>query len=244
MSGRVIAIVNQKGGSGKTTTAQMLAAALTLFHGKRVLAIDADAQGSLTIAAGIEGNELDLSDAVGGAPLNQVVITEVGSGYDLLPGGDSSAILERNLHGLGNLTSLIDEARATYDYVIIDCAPSLSVLTLNAIAAADEVIIASIPHYLNIAGVEKMLDTLDALQNQGLGVERARLLFTQTDSTNLAKETIEATRETYPDVFGTVIRRNIALAAAQSDGLDIYEYQKASNGAKDYRALADEIVNG
>lgn len=245
MNARVIAVVNQKGGSGKTTTTQMLAAALSVYHSKKVLALDIDPQGSLTIAAGMDGKDLpEFYLAMASGTYLQALTTGVGSGYDLIAGGKLTGELERNTNSIEHIRIMLDIALPVYDYILIDCSPSLSVLTLNALAAADEVIITTLPHYLNIAGVEQLLDTLDTLQARGLGVERARILFTQTDNTKLAKETIEATRETYPDVFNTVIRRNVALAEAQSNGLDIYQFNKSSNGAKDYRALADEIVRG
>lgn len=243
MTARVFTVVNQKGGAGKTTTALALGSALARYHGKRVLLVDADPQASLTIAAGIEGTDAPtLAAILDGATADPIRLGsfEGAGSLDVIPSTEDLAISQSKVKRLDAIRRALEPIAAGYDYVLLDSPPTLSAITLNCIAMANEAIIPALPNYLHIRGIENVLATIDEMNASGAKVKRARVLFTQADNTRVARESMESTREG-TDVFNTVIRRNVAIAEAQGVGVDLYDLYPRSNAATDYKALADEI---
>lgn len=249
MTARVIAIANLKGGAGKSTTAQLLGVALNRFHGKKVLILDADAQGSLTITFGRdEGLDTPtLADVLEGSAAKDAVIPAYdpdNGGLYLIPGDSRTAIAEHKIGNLNSVANLLKPLEADYDYILIDCAPGLSPLTLSGLAAADEAIITAMPNYLHVSGIDNIMDAIEQLKAQGSSMDRVRVLITQMHgNTRVERETVENVREAYPDTFNTVIRHNIAIPEAQGMGKDVFATSPRSNGAKDYKALADELLS-
>lgn len=223
---KVIAIANQKGGVGKTTTAENLAAAMAMFEDKAVLVVDYDPQCSLTKA-------LD-QDPTGR------IEHGVGSGYDILTGNSDLAA-----HEYASLTELarqIDRYQSQYDVIIIDCPPSLSMVTMNALYPADHVVIPTQASYLAAVGIGELMDLVSTLKRRGANIEDATVLLTMHDTrSGDARNVGQQIRDAYP-TFETVIRRNVTLSYAQGAGCDVYDYDRNSNGAKDYQALAHEIL--
>ena len=220
----IIAVANQKGGVGKTTTVESLGAALAL-EGKRVLLVDYDPQCSLTKAIDNDGG---------------VFPKGIGSGYDLLPG--NPLLAAEKFDSVTTLADELEPVRDLYDYILIDCPPSLSEAAMNALYPADWVIIAVQPHYLAVAGIGELLKTLQALNEAGARIQGAKCLLTMYKRNNAVKEMERQITEAYGDPYATRIRENVALAHAQAAGVDVYQYDKRSNGAKDYKALALEIM--
>ena len=222
--GRIIAVANQKGGVGKTTTVENLGAALSL-EGQKVLLVDYDPQCSLSKA--LEHEALFAGDL---ASLD---------GYDLLTG---NPMLAAKKLAIGDLDKLIGPLRLAYDYILVDCAPSLSMVAMTALYAADEVIVTTQPHYLAVAGIAELLDTLQALQSTGSSISGYRVLITMVERNGAAREMIQQITTAYP-CYETQIRKNVAVTYAEARGIDVFKYDKRSNAAKDYKALALEILS-
>lgn len=221
---KVIAVANQKGGEGKTTTVESLGAALAL-ESKRVLLVDYDPQCSLTKAIANDGDAL---------------VSNVGSGYDLLPGNPLLAV--EKFDGLTTLADELEPLKGNYDYIIIDCPPSLSEVAMTALYPADWVVVAVQPYYLDVAGVPELLKTLQALNDAGAHIQGAKCLLTFHANNGAVREMESQIIEAYGEPYETRIRKNVALAHAQAAGVDIYQYDKRSNGAKDYKAFASELA--
>jgi len=258
---RIIALMNQKGGVGKTTTTVNLGAALA-EAGKRVCMIDLDPQAHLTINYGIEPN----SDAVGlydvlvnGASFLEAV-QKIDDHIAVLPSSIDLAAAEVELVSVMGreliLKKRIEAAQHDFEFILIDCPPSLGLLTINSLAASSEVIIPMQPHFLALQGVAKLLETVQLVNkrmNPKLRV--SGIVLTMFDSqTKLSMEVVAelngfieaAVGKPLPwanaKVFDTKIRRNIKLAESPSFGKTIIQYEPASNGATDYRALAKEVI--
>ncbi len=249
--GRTIAITNQKGGVGKTTTAINLSAALA-EAGQRVLLIDFDPQGNTGSGLGAEikkGNTVyDL--ICGNAEFKDCVIRESVENLDLIPSDMNLAGAEAEFQDIEHMESKLSEAikgeKDNYDYIIIDCPPSLSVLTINALTASDTAIIPIQCEYYALEGLNQVLKTIYLVRkklNPKLRVEG--VLFTMYDSrTNLSEQVVETVRENLREsIYDTVIPRNIKLAEAPSHGLPINIYDTRSTGAESYRLLAAEIMS-
>lgn len=219
---KVISIANQKGGVGKTTTAENLAAALAAYEGKRVLAVDYDPQSSLTKA--IEADSY--AD---------------GMAWDMIPGDPTLAL--RDFGGLDELHRVLEGYRPSYDVAIIDSPPSMSMVTMNALFPADQVIIPTQASYLAAAGIEELIGVINTLNERGAHVTDIRVLITMHERNGSVAEIERQIRETWP-TFDTVIRKNVTLSYAQSAGVDVIEYDRRSNGARDYQKLAHELING
>ena len=245
---KVIAVANQKGGVGKTTTAVNLSAALSELE-QRVLLIDIDPQGNATMGSGVEKNPLSLSSyewLVEGAGLKEVVYSKEAK-YDILPSNIDLTAAEVGLLGMESreyvMRGLLSEA--AYDYVLIDCPPSLNILTVNALTAANTVLIPMQCEYYALEGLSALLETIKALRvssNPQLDIEG--LLRTMYDprislSRDVSRQLVTHFGE---KLFRTVIPRNIKLAEAPSHGQPVIEYDRSSKGSRAYLALGAELL--
>lgn len=248
---RVLAIANQKGGVGKTTTSVNLAASLAATKRKTLL-IDLDPQGNATMGSGVDKRELEYSSydvLMGERELASALVTDTEAGYHLLPAnGDLTGAEVGLLEELGRemrLRHALEPVRERYAYIIIDCPPSLNMLTVNALVAADAVVIPTQCEYYALEGLTALLETIDKIRrflNPGLQIEG--LLRTMFDPrNNLANEVSRQLLDHFGDkVYRTVIPRNVRLAEAPSHGLPALMYDKSSTGAVAYLALAGEML--
>lgn len=249
--GKILAVTNQKGGVGKTTTCVNLAASLVATR-KKVLLVDLDPQGNATMGSGIDKNAVETSVydvLVRQKPIAEVAIHAEQAGYDVLPAnGDLTAAEVELLNVIGRefrLREALAIERAEYDYIIIDCPPSLNMLTVNALGAASGVLIPMQCEYYALEGLTALLDTIQRVKqviNPALEIEG--LLRTMYDPRNsLTNEVSAQLAQHFGDrVYRTVIPRNIRLAEAPSFGMPVLAYDKQSKGAMAYLALAGEML--
>ena len=249
--GKIISIANQKGGVGKTTTSINLSAALAA-QGKKVLIIDTDPQGNTTSGFGVEKNELD--NTVYELMLNECTIKEciledVIPNMDMLPTNVNLAAIEIETIDVANkeyiLKNEIDWIKDKYDFILIDCPPSLSMLTVNAMTAADSVLVPIQCEYYALEGLSQLIHTINLVKSRlNEDLEMEGVVFTMYDSrTNLSAEVVENVKENLDEhIFDTVIPRNIRLAEAPSFGQPITIYDPKSAGSVSYLSLAEEII--
>lgn len=249
--GKIIAIANQKGGVGKTTTSVNLAASLGVLE-KKVLLIDADPQANATSGLGIDVETVELGTYQlfeTTTKVDDAIIKTQSPNLDLIPAHIDLVAIEIELVDQEEreymLKKAITHLKDTYDYVLIDCAPSLGLLTLNALTAADSVIIPIQCEYFALEGLGKLLNTIKSVQkihNSKLDIEG--LLLTMYDSRlRLSNQVVEEVQKHFDEmVFETIIQRNVRLSEAPSYGESIINYDAGSKGASNYLSLAHEII--
>ena len=249
--GKIIAIANQKGGVGKTTTSVNLAASLGVLE-KKVLLIDADPQANATSGLGIDVESVQLGSyqlLEHTVAAKDAIVTTNSPNVDLIPAHIDLVAIEIELVDKEQREYMLKKAvgslKSEYDYILIDCAPSLGLLTLNALTAADSVMIPIQCEYFALEGLGKLLNTIKSVQkihNQTLDIEG--LLLTMYDSRlRLSNQVVEEVKKHFDEmVFQTIIQRNVRLSEAPSYGESIISYDAGSKGANNYLSLANELI--
>lgn len=250
--GRTIAIANQKGGVGKTTTAINLSACLA-EKGKKVLAVDMDPQGNMTSGLGVDKDSVEntiYNLIIGESKMEEVLIKDVLENLDIIPTNIDLSGAEIELLDVEEkeyiVRNEINKIKDNYDFIIIDCPPSLSMLTINAMTTADSVLVPIQCEYYALEGLSQLIHTVELVRdrlNPKLTIEG--VVFTMYDArTNLSLQVVENVKDNLEQtIYKTIIPRNIRLAEAPSYGIPINKYDPKSAGAESYLRLADEVID-
>lgn len=250
--GRIIAIANQKGGVGKSTTTINLSASLAEM-GKKVLTIDGDPQGNTTSGLGLEKREVE--NSLYELMLNQCDFNEckqntVMENLEIIPSNVNLSAAEIELIGINDkeyiLKKIIDKVKDDYDFILIDCPPSLNMLTVNAMTTADTVLVPIQCEYYALEGLSELLHTIDLVKERlNASLEIEGVVFTMYDArTNLSLQVVENVKANLKQtIYKTIIPRNVRLAEAPSHGLPINMYDPKSVGAESYKLLAEEVIH-
>lgn len=249
---RIIAIANQKGGVGKTTTAINLSASLASL-GQKVLSLDLDPQGNMTSGLGVDKDEVENSVydlIIGNIGIEECICVNAIENLDVLPSNIDLSAAEIELIGVDNkefiIRNEIEKVKDRYDYIIIDCPPALSMLTINAMTTADSVLVPIQCEYYALEGLSQLIHTIELVQerlNPSLEIEG--VVFTMYDArTNLSLQVVENVKDNLDqNIYKTIIPRNIRLAEAPSYGMPINLYDPKSTGAESYMMLAKEVIH-
>lgn len=248
MSARIISIVNHKGGVGKTTTTLNLGKALSLSN-RRVLILDMDPQANLSQSVGIEEPEINIYHVL--CEKVALPIASIGQKLDILPADldltkAEMTLQARPVDGFFQLKNAVQNLRNDYDFILIDCPPSLGILTINALIASQEVLIVLQSQYLATKGMDTIMEMVSSIaSNMNASLKIAGVLLTQVDNTVLSRTIADQLHQAYGDlVYQTAIRRNVAVGEASTQKQDIFTYNAQCAAAQDYRALSEEVLAG
>lgn len=250
--GRIIAVANQKGGVGKTTTAINLSSCLA-EKGKKVLAVDMDPQGNMTSGLGVDKNSVEntIYDLIiGESSIDEVLKKDIMKNLDIIPANIDLSAAEIELIDVEDkeyiVRNVIKDIKDNYDYIIIDCPPSLSMLTINAMTTATSVLVPIQCEYYALEGLSQLIHTVDLVRDRlNPELEIEGVVFTMYDArTNLSLQVVENVKDNlHQNIYKTIIPRNIRLAEAPSYGIPINEYDPKSAGSESYMRLAEEVIN-
>jgi len=242
----IIGILNHKGGTSKTTTTLNLGTALSLL-GFRVLLIDLDPQANLSQSLGLE-DEIETISEIFAMKINQLPVRNISDKLSLVPASlDLSAVepgMYANINSYFILKSQLDKIRMNYDYILMDCPPSLGIFTQNALIAANNVLITVQAQFLALKGLDTVYSLITSVREKlNDEITVLGLLLTQTNHTRISKDIAQSLRTKFKDnVFNTTIRQNVAIAEASANRKDIFSYSPESFGAIDYMSLAKEVI--
>jgi chromosome partitioning protein len=250
--GKIIAVANQKGGVGKTTTNVNISACLA-ERGRKVLAIDIDPQGNTTSGLGVEPRQAPLSIydvLINGEPIERAIMPTAFENVDIIVSNMELAGAEVELVNMIARESVLKKAlgaiRDRYDYIFIDCPPSLGLITINALTAADKVLVPIQCEYYALEGLSQLMNTIKLVkQHLNTGLEIEGVVLTMFDGrTNLSTQVVDEVKKYFRDkVYGTIVPRNIRLGEAPSHGLPINHYAPDCPGSEAYRDLAQEMID-
>ncbi|MCD8336063.1 MAG: AAA family ATPase [Lachnospiraceae bacterium] len=250
--GRTIVVANQKGGVGKTTTTINLSAALAEM-GKKVLVVDMDPQGNTTSGFGVEKDQVEKTVyelLLEESTLEECIRKNVYKDLALLPSNINLSGAEIELIGIENkeflLKKALDAVKSEYDFILIDCPPSLNMLTINSMCAGNTVLVPIQCEYYALEGLSQLIHTIDLVKDRlNPEIEIEGVVFTMYDArTNLSLQVVENVKENlHQNIYKSIIPRNVRLAEAPSYGMPVIEYDTKSSGAEAYRLLAEEVIH-